>query len=159
MILTSALSSFLRLGHWRAFVYSTPVHNVGTLHRRALIVCQTICNYPRIFERVRQSMIRRAQACIKSRGGHFALLINASFQWCNLEKKSLRTHICMNFIFLFWYAELPSKCVRIVVIFKLLTFERWMDLDWIDPEMLSTENMTSFYAYLQVDKPSIITRF
>lgn len=36
--------------------------------------CQTIRNHPRTFERVRQSVIRRAHACVPSGGGHFGSL-------------------------------------------------------------------------------------
>jgi hypothetical protein len=40
-----------------------------TFHQRNLYACQTIRNRLDTFERVRQSVIRRVQACIDSGGG------------------------------------------------------------------------------------------
>jgi hypothetical protein len=55
---------FYLWGHLKALVYSAPVLNVKTLHQRIVNACRTIQNYPRTFERLRHSMIRRGQACI-----------------------------------------------------------------------------------------------
>jgi hypothetical protein len=52
-------------GHLKALVYPAPFHNIETLHQR------TVLNSPRIFERVRRSIVRHGQACIKSHGERF----------------------------------------------------------------------------------------
>jgi hypothetical protein len=64
---------FCACGLFKALVYSALVLNVNKLHMTIVNCCQTIRNYPGIFERIRQSLIRRAQACVKYHGGHFEL--------------------------------------------------------------------------------------
>lgn len=54
--------------HIKCLVYTGPVDNVRQWVMKA---CQIIRKYPRIFERVRHSAIRRVQAYIKSHGEHF----------------------------------------------------------------------------------------
>ena len=46
-----------------------------SLHRRVMGACETIRNHQGVFERVRQSMIRRVHACLEARGGHFEHLL------------------------------------------------------------------------------------
>ena len=58
-------------GHLKTLVYSTPVNDVESLRQRIVNGCETIQNTPGIFQRVRQSMLRRAEACVESHGGHF----------------------------------------------------------------------------------------
>lgn len=58
-------------GHLKSLVYSTPIETLEQLRNRIIEGCETIRNIPRIFERVRQSMRRRAEACIEARGSHF----------------------------------------------------------------------------------------
>jgi hypothetical protein len=48
----------------------TPVDNEETLHHRIVDACQTVCNYPSIFEWMRWSMMRHVEAFIESQG-HF----------------------------------------------------------------------------------------
>jgi hypothetical protein len=36
----------------KSFVYAAPVDNEEALHNRTADACQTICNYPGIFERM-----------------------------------------------------------------------------------------------------------
>jgi hypothetical protein len=57
--------------HLTSPVYAAPVDNQEALHHLIVDVCQTIRNYPGIFERMRPSMMRCVEACIESRGGHF----------------------------------------------------------------------------------------
>jgi hypothetical protein len=58
-------------GHQQTLVHAAPVGNEEALHYRIVDACQTIRNYPGIFERMRRSMLRRMEACIASHGGHF----------------------------------------------------------------------------------------
>jgi hypothetical protein len=66
---------FYLWGHLKTLVYADPVDNEEALHHRIVDVCQTICNYPGIFEQMRRSMMRRVEACIESHGGHFEHLL------------------------------------------------------------------------------------
>jgi hypothetical protein len=68
-------SGFRPVGTPKSFVYGAPVDNEEALHHRTVDACQTIRNYPGIFERMRWSMMRRVEACIESRGGHFEHLL------------------------------------------------------------------------------------
>jgi hypothetical protein len=52
-------------------VYAAPVNSEETLHHCTVDACQTVCNYPGIFERMQQYMMRRVEACIEYHGGHF----------------------------------------------------------------------------------------
>jgi hypothetical protein len=58
-------------GNLKTVVYAAPVDNEEALHHRNVEACQTIRNYPGIFERIRRSTTRRVQACIESHGGYF----------------------------------------------------------------------------------------
>jgi hypothetical protein len=66
------LDSYL-YGHLKALVCAAPVDNEESLYRRIVDACQTIHNYPSIFEWMRRSVMRRAEACPKFHGGHFEL--------------------------------------------------------------------------------------
>jgi hypothetical protein len=66
---------FYLWGHLKSLVYATPVDNEEALHHRIVDACQTIRNFPGIFQRMRLSMMRRVEACIESRGGHFEHLL------------------------------------------------------------------------------------
>jgi hypothetical protein len=52
-------------------VYKTPVNTLEDLRERIVASCETIRNTPGIFERVRNSMRKRAEACLLSEGSHF----------------------------------------------------------------------------------------
>jgi hypothetical protein len=65
---------FYLWGHLKPLVYATPADNEEALHC-IVDACQTIRNYPGIFERMRRSMIRIVEACIESHGGHFEHLL------------------------------------------------------------------------------------
>jgi hypothetical protein len=64
-------SGFLPVGTPKLLAYAAPVDNEEALHHRIVDACQTIRNYPAIFERMLRSMMRCVEACIESRGGHF----------------------------------------------------------------------------------------
>jgi hypothetical protein len=53
-------SGCLPVGAAKTLVYAAFVDNEEALHHRILDACQTIRNYPGIFERMRRSMSRRA---------------------------------------------------------------------------------------------------
>ncbi|KAM0730400.1 hypothetical protein ACS0PU_002729 [Formica fusca] len=58
-------------GHLKTLVYAVEITNEEKLHQRIVDACKTIRNRHGIFERVRQSVIRRVHACIETGGGHF----------------------------------------------------------------------------------------
>lgn len=62
-------------GHLKTLVYSTPIHTEEQLRNRIIVSCETIRNSPGIFQRVRESMRKRAEACIFAGGSHFDHLI------------------------------------------------------------------------------------
>jgi hypothetical protein len=66
----SSLHFYIRR-HLKALVYSVRIDNEDTLYQRISDACQTIRNLPGNLDRVRQSMIRRVNACNDSGGGHF----------------------------------------------------------------------------------------
>lgn len=66
---------FFLWGHLKTLVYSTPVQSVEELKNRITNSCEQIRNTPGIFQRVRESMRRRAEACILAGGGHFQQLL------------------------------------------------------------------------------------
>jgi hypothetical protein len=69
------LLDFYLWGHLKTLVYAAPVDNEVALHHRIVDACQTIRNYPAIFERMRRPMMRRVEACTESHGGHFEQLL------------------------------------------------------------------------------------
>ncbi|KAJ4431746.1 hypothetical protein ANN_20350 [Periplaneta americana] len=62
---------FYLWGHLKQLVYGADIPDQETLHRRVMEACETIRHHPGVFERVRQSIIRRVHACLEARGGHF----------------------------------------------------------------------------------------
>jgi len=62
---------FYLWGHLKTIVYDTPVATVEVLRNRIIAACEKIRNTPGIFERLRQSMRRRCEACIDAEGNHF----------------------------------------------------------------------------------------
>jgi hypothetical protein len=65
-----ALDFYLR-GHIKTVVYAALADNEEALQHHIVDACQTIRNYPRMFERKRRSMVRRVGERIKSFGEHF----------------------------------------------------------------------------------------
>lgn len=66
---------FFIWGYLKQLVYASPVNNVQELRERVQNACQTIRSNAGIFGRVRQSLMRRANACIAANGGHFEHLL------------------------------------------------------------------------------------
>lgn len=66
---------FFLWGHLKTLVYTTPVQSEEDLRNRIEDSCRVIRNTPGILERVRQSLIRRTNACIEVGGGHFQQLL------------------------------------------------------------------------------------
>ena len=66
---------FYLWGHLKNIVYSRPVANVEILRQRVEEGFQQIQQTPGIWERVRQSMMRRLQACVRANGSHFEHLL------------------------------------------------------------------------------------
>jgi hypothetical protein len=62
---------FYLWGQLKSLVYAAPVDNDEAHH--IVDACQTVRNYPCIFDRLRRSMMRRVEACIESHGGHFII--------------------------------------------------------------------------------------
>lgn len=62
-------------GHLKSLVYRTPVQNIEDLRNRIFESCSIIKQTPGIFERVRQSMLRRIDVCIAVGGAHFQQLL------------------------------------------------------------------------------------
>jgi hypothetical protein len=67
--------SFYLWGRLKTRVYASPVDNEEALHHRIADACETIRNCPGICEQMLRSMVRRVEACIESRGGHFEHLL------------------------------------------------------------------------------------
>jgi hypothetical protein len=57
---------FYLWGYLKTLVYAAPVDNEQALQHRTVDACQTIRNYPGIFEWTRPSMMRRVEAYIES---------------------------------------------------------------------------------------------
>lgn len=66
---------FFLWGYLKCLVYSTPIPTVEVLRERIIHSFRVIQNTPGILEHVRQSMMRRCEACIVAQGGHFEHLI------------------------------------------------------------------------------------
>jgi hypothetical protein len=49
--------------HLKTLMYATLVNNEKALHHRTVDACQTIHNYPYMFERMLRSMMRLAEVC------------------------------------------------------------------------------------------------
>jgi hypothetical protein len=62
---------FYLWGHLKTVVYATPVNNAEDLWERVQIACQVIRDDNLVFERIRQSCVRRARACVQN-GGHIS---------------------------------------------------------------------------------------
>ncbi|KAL7640497.1 UNVERIFIED_CONTAM: hypothetical protein RMT77_008772 [Armadillidium vulgare] len=70
----NALDFFL-WGHLKHLVYGTTFESSEELRARIIECCDTIQHTHGIFERVRQSMRRRIEACIAAEGAHFQHLL------------------------------------------------------------------------------------
>lgn len=66
---------FYLWGHLKNRVYTTQVNTRQELWRRVQEACREVRNTPGVFERVRQSLLRRAQACMNEGGRNFEHLL------------------------------------------------------------------------------------
>jgi hypothetical protein len=64
--------------HLKFLVYAAPIDNKEALHNRIVEACQTIRNFPGIFERMRWSMMKRVEACIESHSAHVEHLLKCT---------------------------------------------------------------------------------
>ena len=53
-------------GHLKVLVYRTPIQDLQSLRARIMAGCETIRNTPGIFQRIRDSIRRRVDACINA---------------------------------------------------------------------------------------------
>jgi hypothetical protein len=79
---------------WR-HLNAAPVDSEEALHHRIVDACQTIRNCPGISERMRRSMMRRAEACVESHGGHFEHLLLMYFFSYNSIKLNVSEHMLL----------------------------------------------------------------
>ena len=62
-------------GYMKAMVYRTPIQSVEDLTDRIMVAANHIRNNVDELRRVTNSLLRRAEACIRADGGHFEHLI------------------------------------------------------------------------------------
>lgn len=62
-------------GHLKTLVYATPINDVQTLQERVVHACQHIREQAGVFQRVRDSLRRRAEACHATNGHHIEHLL------------------------------------------------------------------------------------
>jgi hypothetical protein len=105
---------FYLYGHLKTLVYAAPVDNEEAIHRRIVDACQNIRKYPSISERMRQSMMRRVEACTEPHGGHFE-----HFFKCVLSRitqfKYFRTRVDIDIFSCFGMCNSYLKFVRAFV--------------------------------------------
>jgi hypothetical protein len=109
---------FCLWGHLKPFVYAALVDNDEAHHRCIVDACQTIRNYLdiRVFELTRLCMMRRVEACIESRGGHFEHLLQMySFSY-NSQIKYFLTHVDAD---IYSYFGMWNSCQKFVRTFQL----------------------------------------
>jgi hypothetical protein len=59
----------------KAMVYKTPIDNQEELLNRITVAAEQIRNNPSELARVSESLLRRANVCIRAHGAHFEHLI------------------------------------------------------------------------------------
>jgi hypothetical protein len=67
---------------------------------------KTIGNYPGVFERMLQSVMRRVEVCVESSGGHLEQLLQMYSFNHNTQIKCFWMHVHMDLTFLFRNVEL-----------------------------------------------------
>ena len=72
---------FILWGHMKQLVYETVVETEDHLVARITVAAGTIADMSGIFERTRQSMVRRCTACIQTNGRAFEQFL--WIHWCN----------------------------------------------------------------------------
>jgi hypothetical protein len=66
-----SLLDFYFLGHLNSTVYAAAISDVHNLQQRIQNAFETIRTTPGIFQRLKQSLFRRATSWVEARGGHF----------------------------------------------------------------------------------------
>jgi hypothetical protein len=66
---------FYLWGHLKTVVYATTVNDAVDLWEHVQNACQVIRDDNLVFERIRQSCVRHAQACVQNGGGHVEHLL------------------------------------------------------------------------------------
>jgi hypothetical protein len=66
---------FYLWGHLKTVVYATPMNDAENLCERVQNACQVIRDDNMVFERIRQSCVRRAQACVQNGGRQIEQLL------------------------------------------------------------------------------------
>jgi len=66
---------FFIWGYLKSLVYAEPINNLEQLENRIEEACVTIRIKPGVFERARDSFLRRCRVCIDMEGGHFQHLL------------------------------------------------------------------------------------
>ncbi|GBN01075.1 hypothetical protein AVEN_3628-1 [Araneus ventricosus] len=66
---------FFVWGQMTSLVYETPVDSAGDLLARIVVAADKIKTTPGIFDRVRQTFLRRCELCNDTRGRHFQHLL------------------------------------------------------------------------------------
>jgi hypothetical protein len=66
---------FYLWGHLKSLVYATPVNTQQELWQRVWVACDTVKTSTGVFERGRQSTVRRARACVEVEGSNFEHLL------------------------------------------------------------------------------------
>jgi hypothetical protein len=69
------LLDFYLWGHLKSLVYATPVNTQQELWQRVWAACYTVKTSPGVLERVRESTVRRARACVEVEGSNFEHLL------------------------------------------------------------------------------------
>jgi hypothetical protein len=59
----------------KQLIYETPINTIEELKNRIEIVAAEIRENPEIIMRTQQSMVRRAEACVRNGGHHFEVLL------------------------------------------------------------------------------------
>jgi hypothetical protein len=99
-------------GLLKPLVYAAPLHNEAALRHRILDACQTIRNYPGVFERMRRSTMRRVEMCIDFHGDNLS-----TYYKCTLSaithKLNVFRRVLIWTVFLFWYMYVYVSCTQI----------------------------------------------
>jgi hypothetical protein len=61
---------FYLWGHLKSMVYATPVNTQQEPWQRVCVACGAVKTSPGVFERVRQSTVRRDRACVEVEGSN-----------------------------------------------------------------------------------------
>jgi hypothetical protein len=99
--------------------------------------CQTILNYPGIFERMKQSLMRPVEVCMKSHGGYFKYLFVKIYSFnYNSQIKYFRAHVLTdNFLyFLMWnWFRMLDRLFSYTLHISYNKRYNWLYYGWMHP--------------------------